>query len=92
MLGGAHGSKSQNTNPSTLFPFALTEYRSHSGIKARALFERIEHREIASCARPRKGEERRASALADECTGVPFSLGTFSWAHKRKYLAHQGET
>ena len=22
---------------------------------------------------------------------VPFSLGTFSWAHKRKYLALQGE-
>ena len=25
--------------------------------------------------------------VADECTGVPFSLGTFSWASKRKYLA-----
>jgi hypothetical protein len=23
---------------------------------------------------------------------VPFSLGTFSWASKRKYLALQGET
>ena len=73
-------------------PYALTEYRSHSGSKARTLSERIEQREIASCARPRSGEERRESALADECTGVPFSLGTFSWALKRKYLARTGET
>jgi len=24
--------------------------------------------------------------------GLPFSLGTFSWALKRKYLARMGET
>jgi len=46
---------------------------------------------LPSCARPRIGEERKESAIADECTGVPFSLGTFSWALKRKYLALQGE-
>ena len=46
---------------------------------------------LPSCARPRRGEERRESAPADECAGVPFSLGTFSWALKRKYLAQMGE-
>ena len=46
---------------------------------------------LPSCARPRRGEERRESAPADECAGVPFSLGTFSWALKRKYLALEGE-
>ena len=46
---------------------------------------------LPSCARPRIGEERKESAIADECTGVPFSLGTFSWALKRKYLARMGE-
>ena len=78
--------------PAASFPFALTEYRSQFGIKVRTLSERIEHSEIASCARPRIGEERMGSAPADECTGVPFSLGTFSWALKRKYLARTGET
>gem|GEM_PF-3349414 len=46
---------------------------------------------LPSCARPRTGEERRASAPADECTGSPFSLGTFSWAPKRKYLAQRAK-
>jgi len=88
--GGGNSKPTPKT--SRPFPFALTEYRSQSGIKARTLFERIEQREIASCARPRSGEERKESATADECTGVPFSLGTFSWALKRKYLAQMGET
>ena len=28
--------------------------------------------------------------ITDECLGVPFSLGTFSWASKRKYLGPGG--
>ena len=172
MLGGARrggGSKSKTASP---VPFALTEYRSHSGIKARALFEAGLSAEL--CAPPewrgthsrnslRSNRARASSGLycdarlrqtglrvktkiknshpgpvcthrvpqpvrdqartlseaglpaelcappewrgthgqgceaalyikTDECTGVPFSLGTFSWASKRKYLALQGET
>ena len=95
MLGCARRVVEFITNPpkpAASFPFALTEYRSQFGIKVRTLSERIEQREIASCARPRFGEERKESATADECTGLPFSLGTFSWALKRKYLARMGET
>ena len=38
--------------------------------QARTLFERIEHREIASCARPRSGEERRGSAQPMSAPGA----------------------
>jgi hypothetical protein len=65
MLGCARRvGKIQNQHPEPInhYPFALTEYRSHSGNKARTLSERIEQSEIASCARPRIGEERRGSA------------------------------
>ena len=64
MLGCARRGKFKTTpsDPTTIYPFALTEYRSQSGIKARTLFERIEQSEIASCVRPRIGEERRESA------------------------------
>ena len=47
---------------------------------------------LPSCARPRRGEERRASAQPMSAAGLPFSLGTFSLALKRKYLARMGET
>ncbi|MGB5178742.1 MAG: hypothetical protein WBP44_08455, partial [Gammaproteobacteria bacterium] len=53
------GNSKPTPKTSRPFPFALTEYRSQSGIKARTLFERIEQREIASCTRPRRGEERK---------------------------------
>jgi len=43
------------------------------------------------CAPP-EGRGTQGIGAADECTGVPFSLGTFSWAGKRKYLARTGET
>jgi len=42
------------------------------------------------CAPP-EGRGTQGIGIADECTGVPFSLGTFSWALKRKYLARMGE-
>ena len=41
--------------------------------QARTLFERIEHREIASCARPRAGEERMGKAAKRPCTLRPMS-------------------
>ena len=75
--------------PAASFPFALTEYRSQSGIKVRTLFEAGLPAEL--CAPPDwRGTE--GIGAADECTGVPFSLGTFYWALKRKYLARMGET
>ena len=65
------------------FPFALTEYRSQSGIKARTLSERIEQSEIASCARPRTGEERRGSAQPMSAPGCP-SLWVLSLGQSRE--------
>ena len=65
---------------------------ANSGSRCAPCLSESSDSEIASCARPRSGEERKESAPADECTGVPFSLGTFSWALKRKYLARMGET
>ena len=92
MLGCARRVGNQNPKqhpkPATSFPFALTEYRSQSGIRRAPCLRQVY---LPSCARPRIGEERKESAIADECTGVPFSLGTFSWALKRKYLARMGE-
>ena len=85
------GIQNQHLNICRPFPFALTEYRSQSGKKARTLSERIERSEIASCARLPDWRGTQGIGAADECTGVPFSLGTFSWALKRKYLARMGE-
>jgi len=68
---------------------ALTEYRSHSGIRARTLFEAGLPAELGA---PPEGRGTQGIGAADECTGVPFSLGTFSWVLKRKYLARPGET
>ena len=85
MLGCANGFEVQ-TQTTTPKPVALTEYRRQSGIKARALSERTERSEIASCARPRIGEERRASALADECSGCP-SLWVLSLGQARESIS-----
>ena len=56
----------------------------------------IERSEIASCASAGFPEKRRVSghqSLIDDRTShrVPFSLGTFSWASKRKYLAERAK-
>ena len=42
---------------------------------------------------PGRGEHRRAfrSDAEERCAGVPFSLATFFWASKRKWLAREGE-
>jgi hypothetical protein len=61
------------------------------------LSERIERSEIASCASAGFPEKRRVSGPESQIQArtshrVPFSLGTFSWASKRKYLARGGET
>jgi hypothetical protein len=59
------------------------------------LSERIERSEIASCASAGFPEKRRESGPESQIQArtshrVPFSLGTFSWASKRKYLAREG--
>jgi hypothetical protein len=82
------GIQNQDPDTTTAVPFALTEYRSHAGIKARTLSEAGLPAEL--CAPP-EGRGTQGIGTADECTGVPFSLGTFSWAFKRKYLARTGE-
>jgi hypothetical protein len=81
MLGCARGVGEFKTN--TRKPFALTEYRSHSGNQARTLSERIERSEIASCARPRRGEERKESAQPMSAPGCP-SLWVLSLGHSRE--------
>jgi hypothetical protein len=82
MLGCARRVGSQNLTPipAVLYPFALTEYRSHSGNKARTCLRQVY---LPSCARPRRGEERRASATADECAGSP-SLWVLSLGQARE--------
>ncbi len=80
MLGCARRGEAKTEHPK-----AATRSRLHSPStaaspdQARTLSERIEHREIASCARPRTGEERRESAQpmsALECPSLwVLSLG-----------------
>jgi hypothetical protein len=65
--------------------------------KARACLSVIERSEIASCASAGFTEKHRRSGHKSQIYArtshrVPFSLGTFSWASKRKYLARGGET
>jgi hypothetical protein len=84
MLGCAIRGEDQNKNPkpnpATRFPLALTEYRSHSGSQACTCLRQVY---LPSCARPRRGEERRASATADECAGSP-SLWVLSLGQARE--------
>ena len=72
-------------------PVGRAEYRSRSGKKARILSEADPSGAAELCAPP---ERRGTQGIGDSRRGlrVPFSLGTFSWARKRKYLARQGET
>ena len=79
------GNQNLNSKSATLVPFALTEYRSQSGIKARTCLS------VASCARPRSGEERKGSAQPMSAPGAVL-FGYFrSWASKRKYLAQRAK-
>ena len=65
------------------------------GIARAACLSVIERSEIASCASAGFPEKHRASGYQSQIDvrtshRVPFSLGTFSWASKRKYLARKG--
>ena len=71
MLGCANGFKVKTKSPKPKSaipdPFALTEYRRQAGTRRAPCLRQAC---LPSCARPRIGEERRASAQADECTGA----------------------
>jgi hypothetical protein len=68
MLGGARRDRDSKPDIRKFHPEPVCTHRVPQQIRetARTLLERIEHREIASCARPRICEELRGSALADE--------------------------
>ena len=70
------GSQNQHQKPDISFPFALTEYRSQSGNRRAPCLRQVY---LPSCARPRRGEERRESAQpmsAPECPSLwVLSLG-----------------
>jgi len=73
-------------------PVALAEYRRQTGQKERALFEAshdgIEDPVMApSCARRPVWRGTQGIGASRRGHRVPFSLGNFSWASKRKYLA-----
>ena len=74
------GNSTPKIKTTTPDPSALTEYRSHAGIRRAPCLS------VASCARPRYGEERRASALADECAGCP-SLWVLSLGQARESIS-----
>ena len=80
MLGCARRGEAK-TNTQKPPPDPVCTHRVPQPVRdqARTLSERIEHREIASCARPRTGEERRESAQpmsALECPSLwVLSLG-----------------
>ena len=84
MLGCANGFKVKTKNPNpksaTPDPFALTEYRRQAGTRRAPCLRQAC---LPSCARPRIGEERRASASADECSGCP-SLWVLSLGQTRE--------
>jgi len=78
-------------------PFGAAEHRRENRIKLAPCPSVIERSEIASCASAGLPEKRRRSGHKSQIYArtshrVPFSLGTFSWASKRKYLARGGET
>jgi len=84
MLGCANGikvkTKDTNQKTATPNPSALTEYRRQSGIRRAPCLRQAC---LPSCARPRIGEERSASAPADECAGCP-SLWALSLGQTRE--------
>jgi hypothetical protein len=78
-------------------PSGAAEHRRGNRVKLAPCLTVIERSEIASCARAGFPEKRRISWPESQIQArtshrVPFSLGTFSWASKRKYLARWGET
>ena len=87
MLGCANGikvkTKDTNQKTATPNPSALTEYRRQSGTRRAPCLRQAC---LPSCARPRIGEERRASASADECSGCP-SLWVLSLGQARESIS-----
>ncbi len=78
-------------------PSGAAEHRRENRGKLAPCLSVIERSEIASCASAGFTEKRRVSGHKSQIYArtshrVPFSLGTFSWASKRKYLARKGET
>ncbi len=76
-------------------PVALAEYRSQTGQQERALFEArldgiFDPVQAPSCARRPVWRGTQGIGASRRGVRVPFSLGTFSWASKRKYLARVG--
>ena len=76
MLGCARRGRIQNQHPepANRYPFALTEYRSHSGNKARTLFEADLPAEL--CAPP-EGRGTQGIGAADECSRAALLFGYF---------------
>jgi hypothetical protein len=76
MLGCARrgGIQNQHPEPANRYPFALTEYRSHSGNKARTLFEAGLPAEL--CAPP-EGRGTQGIGAADECSRAALLFGYF---------------
>jgi hypothetical protein len=87
--------KCSEMSPQT--PSGAAEHHRENRIKLAPCLSVIERSEIASCASAGFTEKRRVSGHKSQIYArtshrVPFSLGTFSWASKRKYLAQGGET
>jgi hypothetical protein len=87
--------KGSEMSPQT--PSGAAEHHRENRIKLAPCLSVIERSEIASCASAGFTEKRRVSGHKSQIYArtshrVPFSLGTFSWASKRKYLAQGGET
>ena len=74
--GGGNSTPTPTPKTSRPYPFALTEYRSHSGNRRAPCLRQVY---LPSCARPRRGEERKGSAQpmsAPECHSLwVLSLG-----------------
>jgi len=73
-------------------PVARAEYRSQVGRMARTLSEASrsgigQSRSGSELCAPPAWRGTQGTGASRRGRRVPFSLGTFSWAHKRKYLA-----
>jgi hypothetical protein len=91
------GERSYTTTSGAGCPSGAAEHRRENRIKLAPCLSVIERSEIASCASAGFPEKRRTSVHKSQIYvrtshRVPFSLGTFSWASKRKCLARRGET
>ena len=72
--------QNRKSKPATPVPFALTEYRSQSGIRRAPCLRQVY---LPSCARPRSGEERRESAQPMSAPGC-HSLWVLSLGQARE--------